>query len=193
MYFTAYACWRKTAGSSPRSRSNIDAIFLLVGRWENEECRGGLATQFQEAVRLGRHFSHSAGGGALPSLEAANGRWKTGKGTSAHVQRHVCRGALAFRGSHGRRQILLGHTSIRTTERSYSPWVKARQDRLEGHIRNAWDLETELRTQGRLMNTNLLNQNQLFVVEAAGVEPASEKARHAKTTCVSDSVNSTAT
>jgi hypothetical protein len=27
-----------------------------------------------------------------------------------------------------------------------------------------------------------------LVVEAAGVEPASEKARHAKTTCVSDSV-----
>ncbi len=26
------------------------------------------------------------------------------------------------------------------------------------------------------------------MVEAAGVEPASEKARHAKTTCVSDSV-----
>jgi hypothetical protein len=26
------------------------------------------------------------------------------------------------------------------------------------------------------------------LVEAAGVEPASEKARHAKTTCVSDSV-----
>jgi integrase len=43
-------------------------------------------------------------------------------------------------------QILLGHTSIRTTERSYAPWVKARQDRLEGHIRNAWDLETDLRT-----------------------------------------------
>jgi len=43
-------------------------------------------------------------------------------------------------------QILLGHTSIRTTERSYSPWVKARQDRLEGQIRKAWDLETELRT-----------------------------------------------
>ncbi len=33
----------------------------------------------------------------------------------------------------------------------------------------------------------------ILLVEAAGVEPASEKARHAKTTCVSDSVNSTAT
>jgi len=43
------------------------------------------------------------------------------------------------------------------------------------------------------MKANYMNQNYLFVVEAAGVEPASEKARHAKTTCVSDSVNSTAT
>jgi site-specific recombinase XerD len=43
-------------------------------------------------------------------------------------------------------QILLGHTSIKTTENSYAPWVKARQERLEGHIRNAWSLEPELGT-----------------------------------------------
>lgn len=43
-------------------------------------------------------------------------------------------------------QILLGHTSIKTTENSYAPWVKARQERLEGHIRNAWSLEPELST-----------------------------------------------
>lgn len=34
--------------------------------------------------------------------------------------------------------ILLGHTSIKTTQRSYSPWVRARQERLESHVRNAW-------------------------------------------------------
>lgn len=45
-------------------------------------------------------------------------------------------------------QILLGHTSIRTTERSYAPWVKARQERLEGHVRNAWNLELESGTPG---------------------------------------------
>ncbi len=35
-------------------------------------------------------------------------------------------------------QILLGHTSIRTTEKNYAPWVRARQERLEEHIRAAW-------------------------------------------------------
>jgi integrase len=44
--------------------------------------------------------------------------------------------------------ILLGHTSIRTTEKSYAPWVRARQERLEGHIRNAWNLDLESGTPG---------------------------------------------
>lgn len=34
--------------------------------------------------------------------------------------------------------IMLGHSSIRITEKHYSPWVKARQQRLEGHVRSAW-------------------------------------------------------
>jgi integrase len=34
--------------------------------------------------------------------------------------------------------ILLGHRSIKTTEASYAPWVRARQDRLERHVRLAW-------------------------------------------------------
>jgi integrase/recombinase XerD len=34
--------------------------------------------------------------------------------------------------------ILLGHRSIKVTERHYSPWVKARQDRLEEEVRKAW-------------------------------------------------------
>jgi integrase len=44
-------------------------------------------------------------------------------------------------------QILLGHTSIRTTERNYAPWVKARQERLEKRVANAWKLDPSLRTQ----------------------------------------------
>lgn len=40
--------------------------------------------------------------------------------------------------------ILLGHTSIKTTQKSYAPWVRARQERLESHVRNAWgDLDPE--------------------------------------------------
>jgi len=33
---------------------------------------------------------------------------------------------------------LLGHTSIRVTERHYAPWVRSRQDQLEASMRRAW-------------------------------------------------------
>jgi integrase/recombinase XerD len=33
---------------------------------------------------------------------------------------------------------LLGHSSIRTTERHYSPWVKSRQDRLDSLVMETW-------------------------------------------------------
>jgi integrase len=34
--------------------------------------------------------------------------------------------------------ILLGHSSVKITEKHYSPWVKARQDQLEAAVRKAW-------------------------------------------------------
>jgi integrase/recombinase XerD len=34
--------------------------------------------------------------------------------------------------------ILLGHTSIRVTERHYAPWVKARQEQLEADVSRVW-------------------------------------------------------
>ena len=34
--------------------------------------------------------------------------------------------------------VLLGHESVRITERSYAPWVKARQERLDAHLERAW-------------------------------------------------------
>jgi integrase/recombinase XerD len=36
--------------------------------------------------------------------------------------------------------ILLGHASIRITEKHYSPWVRARQDQLEKSVQSAWAL-----------------------------------------------------
>ena len=33
---------------------------------------------------------------------------------------------------------LLGHSSIRITERSYAPWVRARQDRLDNLVTATW-------------------------------------------------------
>ena len=34
--------------------------------------------------------------------------------------------------------VLLGHSSIKVTERHYSPWVKARQEQLEADVRRTW-------------------------------------------------------
>jgi len=33
---------------------------------------------------------------------------------------------------------LLGHSSIKITERHYAPWVKARQEQLESEVRRIW-------------------------------------------------------
>jgi integrase/recombinase XerD len=37
--------------------------------------------------------------------------------------------------------ILLGHTSVKVTERSYAPWVSARQTRLEDALRGTWPVQ----------------------------------------------------
>ena len=34
--------------------------------------------------------------------------------------------------------ILLGHASIKITERHYAPWVKARQEQLEAEVKKMW-------------------------------------------------------
>jgi integrase/recombinase XerD len=34
--------------------------------------------------------------------------------------------------------ILLGHQSVRITEKHYNPWVRSRQEQLEADVRNAW-------------------------------------------------------
>jgi integrase len=34
---------------------------------------------------------------------------------------------------------LLGHSSIRITERHYAPWVRSRQEQLEADVRRTWD------------------------------------------------------
>jgi integrase len=34
--------------------------------------------------------------------------------------------------------VLLGHSSVRITERAYAPWVQARQEKLEAAVKRAW-------------------------------------------------------
>ncbi len=37
--------------------------------------------------------------------------------------------------------VLLGHQSLKVTEKHYAPWVKARQDQLEAGVRRTWDTD----------------------------------------------------
>jgi len=41
--------------------------------------------------------------------------------------------------------ILLGHQSMRITEKHYAPWVKARQEQLEADVRRTWPKEKRQR------------------------------------------------
>lgn len=41
--------------------------------------------------------------------------------------------------------ILLGHQSIRVTERHYAPWVRSRQEQLEADLARAWDEDPVIR------------------------------------------------
>jgi hypothetical protein len=34
---------------------------------------------------------------------------------------------------------LLGHGSIKVTEKHYSPWVRARQEQLEADVKRSWE------------------------------------------------------
>jgi integrase len=48
--------------------------------------------------------------------------------------------------------VLLGHQSVRITERHYSPWVRSRQEQLEADLQRAWgeDPVALMQTKGTL-------------------------------------------
>ena len=51
--------------------------------------------------------------------------------------------------------ILLGHSSIRVTERHYSPWIKARQEQLEADVRRTWaGISADAKTKPRAKRRN---------------------------------------
>jgi integrase len=46
--------------------------------------------------------------------------------------------------------MLLGHKSVKITEKHYAPWVKARQEQLAANVRKAWSvLDTGSKTARR--------------------------------------------
>jgi integrase len=51
---------------------------------------------------------------------------------------------------------LLGHRSIKVTEQSYAPWVKARQDKLEEAVRRTWKRESPVARPRRRSRSEVL-------------------------------------
>ena len=45
--------------------------------------------------------------------------------------------------------VLLGHQSVRVTERHYSPWVSARQEQLEADVRRTWNTDLQILDSGK--------------------------------------------
>jgi integrase/recombinase XerD len=48
--------------------------------------------------------------------------------------------------------VLLGHQSVRVTERHYNPWVRSRQEQLEADVASAWKLDPVL--DSKIIGTN---------------------------------------
>ena len=45
--------------------------------------------------------------------------------------------------------VLLGHSSIRITERHYAPWTRSRQEQIEADLKAAWKVDPIILTTGR--------------------------------------------
>lgn len=65
--------------------------------------------------------------------------------------------------------ILLGHSSIKTTERHYAPWVKDRQDQLESDVRKTWGTKNVQISQAE--NQSLPESTTCEMVSRAGLAP----------------------
>lgn len=45
--------------------------------------------------------------------------------------------------------VLLGHSSIRITERHYAPWTRSRQEQIEADLKAAWSNDPIVLTDGK--------------------------------------------
>jgi hypothetical protein len=156
---------------------NFEQIqFLERPQTRKERCRG-LATERSETLRDRRLYADTG--------EGVNFRkWKRrmvdgGAPTCSAIGSllNCCSTLSQWEDA----SILLGHTSIRATEKSYAPEARGTYSKLlESRSGVRYTAATDAR--------ELLFYQFAVLVEAAGVEPASEKARRAKTTCVAGSV-----
>lgn len=51
--------------------------------------------------------------------------------------------------------LLLGHSSVKVTEKHYSPFVKARQEQLENSVKLSWQVHDEWLTQSAETNQHV--------------------------------------
>jgi integrase len=54
--------------------------------------------------------------------------------------------------------ILLGHQSVRITERHYNPWVRSRQEQLEADVASAWKQDPVLKQENFGTNSGTLHE-----------------------------------
>jgi len=104
-------------------------------------------TEALEAV-VGTHVDYFFWSGES-KVKSAIGDWQRSlrklfalaqvEGGHAHRFRDTFAVALLLKGVPLERvSVLLGHRSVKVTERHYSPWVRARQEQLEADVRRTW-------------------------------------------------------
>lgn len=54
--------------------------------------------------------------------------------------------------------VLLGHSSIKITERHYAPWVRERQEQMEADVRRAWRADPILNRTISVQSENLASK-----------------------------------
>lgn len=105
-----------------------------------------VVTALEAAPRTSEKYFFWTGGSKLKS---AVGDWQRSFGKlfrlakvaegHAHRFRHTFAVELLLAGVPMERvSVLLGHSSVRITEKHYAPWVRARQEQLEADVRRTW-------------------------------------------------------
>ena len=87
---------------------------------------GGAVTLARDGIVGGKFFLYTAKAGT--------------EGGHAHCFRDTFAVELLLGGVPLERvSVLLGHQSLKVTERHYAPWVRARQEQLEADVRASWE------------------------------------------------------
>lgn len=102
-------------------------------------------SELMESIRKGNYYFWSGNGG----LKAATSSWDrafrklcklAGVKGHFHMLRDTFAVSLLLKGTPIEDvAILLGHSDVAVTQKHYSPWIKARQERLEERVKATWE------------------------------------------------------